>query len=340
MEDDELPSKKLSFLETILLLGESKMINIKVKKYEKPILSPEMFNGKYTSIRNPGATTYNSQIFLLPTIRYSEDNKSRLHIAKSYDGINFKLEEKPFIDLDKDSLLGVEDARITKVKDEYLITFTAYKENLKEKGITTRIGFVKTKDFKTYTDRKIILDKFGNNKNCVIFQDGNPKEYYVVHRPFAGFVCDEKPGARISLTKDFENFKDLGSFLEPTKESWENARVGINTPPIKTDKGYLMFYHGASQSDNTYSMGYLLSDKKNPLNILERSKEPFMKPELDWEKKGEVNNVIFGNGPIVFPDNKIGLYYAGADSAIGFAELTIDGAKIIDKPFSINYNLS
>ncbi len=324
--------KKISSLERSL-------IGIEIKKHPEPILSPENFDWA-TSIRNPAAFRYGKRYGLLCTVRHSKDNKSRLHLAWSNDGTEFDLEREPFINTDLDSLLAVEDARITKIDDEYLITFTAFKETDGKTYNTTRIGLIKTKDFKTTYDRSILIDKKANNKNGLIFKDED--FYWIIDRPFdnGDGLCSEPLYAQISNTKKFPDFNNFKPFLKPRKNMWDDARVGINIPPIKIihnsyGKTLLMFYHGANKIDNKYSMGYIITDEKNPTNILERSKKPLLFPELDWEigrgKYGaEVPNVVFGCGAIPIGKNKIRIYYAGADRYTGFADLILKNAKIID----------
>lgn len=304
------------------------MINIEVEKYPKPILSPKWkeFHKKFSSIRNSGGIIYDKgikQIILLVTVRHKTDNKSRLHIAKSYDGKTFKLEEKPFIDLNQDSLMGVEDARISKIGDEYFITYTEFKETNDLTYNITRIGLVKTKDFKTYTDRKIILNKWGNNKNCIIFQDENSQKFYAIHRPFSG-ASDEKSAAYILKTKDFQEWEDLGVFLEPREGMWDSVRVGINSPPINIGKDMLfMLYHGADIETNTYKIGGIIIDKNNPKKILWRSKKPLIEPELRWEIQGEVPNVVFTCNLIPLGNNEFVTYHSGADKYLGMTKLKV-----------------
>ncbi len=308
-------------------------MKINVKKNPFPILSPDNFE-EYTSIRNPGAIQYNNETILLLTIRY-KNNKSKLHIARSKDKENFKLDQTPFIDNDADSLSGVEDARISKIGEEYFITFTAFKGYINGTNVT-RVGLAKTKDFKTYYDRRIILDKFDNNKNCVIFE--NNGKYYLIHRPFNSKLYPIKtPGAKmlISETTDFKEFKDLKEFLSPREKMWDGSRIGANTPPIKIKhekygECLFMIYHGADKRENIYSMGYVLLDINNPLKILERSETPLIFPELNWEKQGEVNNVVFGCGIIPLNKNTLRLYYAGADRYTGFADLILEDAEILE----------
>lgn len=317
---------------------EDMLFKTQIQKNPEPILYPKMFNGKYSSIRNPGAFIYNNQIGLLCTVRHCSDNKSRLHLAWSDNGKNFVLEKNPFINLDSNSLGGVEDSRISKIKDEYFITFTSYK-GYENKTNTTRIGFVKTKDFKSPIKRKIILDKHRNNKNALIFENGGTR--WIIDRKFRGDGNDKfPPGARIAKIKNLkkEEIEEFNYFLMPRSRQWDNARVGINTPPIKMKHKIFgdvlfMLYHGASKQENTYGMGYILLDYKNPNIILDRSEEPLLSPELDWEigrgkYPAEVENVVFGCGAIPIEKNKIRLYYSGGDRYLGFADLTIKDVEI------------
>jgi len=333
MKDKEpAPSpKNNSYLENITTL-------IEVHKFGKPILNLDELG--YLSIRNPAAFIYNNQIGLLYTVRTSPKN-SELHLAWSKNGENFELNQKPFIGLDKDSLTATEDARITKIKDEFWVTFTSYKRKEKGKHVL-RVGKVITKNFKEYYNREIILDEKQENKNTLIFE--NNGKYFIIDRNFMK-KRNEKPKAQIAQIKKLFPFttEEFQDFLLPRKKTWDNARVGINTPPIKIkhDKYgdcLFMLYHGADKKTNTYKIGYIITDRKNPLKILERSKEPLIKPELDFEiGKGiyspEVPNVIFGCGTIPIDKHKIRFYYSGADKYPSFADLKLKGVEIVDEIF-------
>ena len=320
-----------------------RMIKIEVKKHPEPIITPEMCREGVTSARNPAATKYNGNYILPLTVR-SADSISRIHLSRSSDGINFQVDRNPFINTNKDSTKGVEDPRVIKIKGEYYITFTAFKgvesEKKGEKVNTTRIGLVKTKDFETYYDKKIILDQYGNNKNCVIFQNRDPG-FYVIHRPFFGGK-KEKAAAYIARTKDFETWEDLGVFLRPREKMWDSQRVGVNTPPIlikllknsKVEEAFFILYHGADK-ENIYRMGYILIDPKNPTKILERSEEALISPDKDSEiGKGpysaEVKNVVFGQGAIPYKKNIIRAYYGGADKYTHLVELILKNAEVLE----------
>jgi len=333
MDDEASDSKKISNLEQITT-------SIEVRKFGKPILNLAELG--YLSIRNPSAFIYKDKIGLLYTVRTSQQ-KSALHLAWSKNGKDFNLEHKPFIRQDSDSQLATEDARITKIKDEYWINFTSVKEISPEGNCVLRIGHAKTKDFKTHYYRQIILDGKRENKNSLFFKNG--KYYFVVDRPFMKDI-NETPGAEIAEVKRI-NPLVLGEpqpYLFPTQNPWENARVGINTPPIRIKHEtygncLFMLYHGARKNPKIYSMGYIIAEEKNPLKILERSKEPLITPELNFEKgtgvySPEIPNVIFGCGAVPISNNTLRFYYSGADKYPSFADITLHNAEIIDEIFN------
>ncbi|MBU2612403.1 MAG: hypothetical protein KKB62_01640 [Nanoarchaeota archaeon] len=327
---------------------ENMVTEIEVVKSPEPIVTPKYFHGS-TSTRNPGSIIYNGKPLLLITVRDSA-GISRIHVADNLNGNgkSFHIRKDPFINTDPDSLLGTEDARAVydPISEKYLVTFTAFKEILREKQENvTRIGLVTTRDFKTIDERRIILDEFANNKDCVIFPNADSKEYWVFHRPFHGGPVKDRPGIRVAKSKDLINYTDMADLIKPREGMWDGARIGMNTPPIRVrtsdyNEALFMLYHGADEKKNTYRMSYVLLDPNNPLNLLERSELSLIAPDRDFEiGKGnfpaEVNNVVFGNGIIPIGKNKIRLYYGGGDRYIGFADLTFKNAEVLDPVYEL-----
>ena len=69
---------------------------------------------------------------------------SHIRIARSKDGFNFTVDEKPFIyPVDETEKYGCEDARVTKIGDKYYINFTAISQD----SWATKLAV--TEDFKT-----------------------------------------------------------------------------------------------------------------------------------------------------------------------------------------------
>ena len=107
------------------------------------------------------------------------------------------------------------------------------------------------------------------------------------------------------------------------KYHWEAWKVGIGPPPIKTDRGWLVFYHGVDVH-RIYRVGAALLDLDNPAEVLARTSEPILEPEMDFEKRGIVPNVVFPTG-VVTLDGDLLVYYGGADRITCVTKTPIDG---------------
>ena len=99
---------------------------------------------------------------------------------------------------------------------------------------------------------------------------------------------------------------------------WDSKKIGINSIPIKTNKGWLILYHGVSEHDHHYRVGALLLDLEHPDRVLGRSRYPIFEPEKAYEREGVVPNVVFPCGAIV-RGGKLYTYFGGADRVIGSA---------------------
>jgi len=114
---------------------------------------------------------------------------------------------------------------------------------------------------------------------------------------------------------------------------WEKLKIGGGTPPILTKHGWLILYHGVSKmaepgSDGRqlcYSAGVMVLSKEHPHEIVYRSAEPVLTPELPQERHGTIANVVFPTGidrrdDLGTPD-RFDVYYGMADNRIGVARL-------------------
>ncbi|WP_179414764.1 glycosidase [Mucilaginibacter sp. E4BP6] len=123
--------------------------------------------------------------------------------------------------------------------------------------------------------------------------------------------------------------------LAAPKAYWEKLKIGCGTPPVLTDLGWMILYHGVSEvplpnSEKTqlcYSAGIMVLSKEDVTKILYRSAEPIMKPELPEERVGLIADVVFPTGidrrdDIGMP-NRFDVYYGMADDRIGVARLDI-----------------
>jgi predicted GH43/DUF377 family glycosyl hydrolase len=122
--------------------------------------------------------------------------------------------------------------------------------------------------------------------------------------------------------------QDLVHWSEATKTPVLPKRAGVfdsrvvepGPPPIVANDGIILFYDGAD-NNLIYRTGVVIFGPDNPARLLWRSEKPIFVPEKDWEKNGQVRNVVFVEG-MVAKDNRYFIYYGGADKHLGVAETT------------------
>ena len=250
---------------------------------------------------------------------YGADKISRLGYAESNDGVEWVKDKKPRVIPDKTGLeySGIEDPRIVKIDDKYLITYTAFAEN--KKFAQSIIRILVTTDFHKFIH---ITPNFENawhknDKDGVLFPEKINGLYYMLHRL--------EPDIQISSSKDLHEWTKDSTILNPTKNEWESNKIGAGAPPIKTSIGWLIFYHGVSQTKK-YSMGAAILDTKTPSKVLYRLPFPLLSPDVIYEETGVVPNVVFGTSVIELVSN-YHIYYGAGDNVIAAA--LIDKSSII-----------
>lgn len=227
---------------------------------------------------------------------------SHLRVARSRDGINFEIDDKPTImPSGRLEMWGIEDPRITPIDDQYLITYSA----ASDKGVC--VGLLKTTDFATFERMGIILAP--TNKDVVIFPERINGRYQMLHRPVPSDFG--YPEIWLAESEDLKHWGNHQFVMGVRPDTWENARIGASCIPIRTDEGWLILYHGADE-ENRYGMNAALLDLEDPTRVIARLDQPFMIPEASYEKDGFFSNVVFACGAIVDGDDII-MYYGAAD---------------------------
>ena len=104
----------------------------------------------------------------------------------------------------------------------------------------------------------------------------------------------------------------------------ESDYIGGGCPPIETEKGWILIYHGVESTERglVYSACAALLDLENPAKELARLPYALFSPEYVWERRGEVNNVVFPTGTALFGD-RLFIYYGAADERIGCASVKL-----------------
>lgn len=294
---------------------------LKLQRSEKnPILTPSNLSWENMLVFNPGAIMVEDKVYLIYRAMGKKDIHSRLGLAISTDGVHFERRKDPLYygGGHPDESLGIEDPRIVKIDNTYYITYTAVSEDLyaevnpnwKEKiEKKPKIALSTTKDFLSFVDYDVVIPNL-TGKNSSFFPKKVNGEYWLLYRAGVGKTYFGK-------SQSFTAWHNNYPIFEERPDMWDCVRTGIGAPPIETEKGWLLFYHGVDQT-NTYRLGIMFLDLENPRKILYRSPQPILGPEEDYEKYGYVDNVVFTCGAIE-KDNLYYVYYGAADHVIGVA---------------------
>lgn len=280
-----------------------------------PILTAEDWPYSIHSVFNPGATVLQDGTTLL--LCRVEDFRGHSHLcaARSANGIDGWVIDRtptfaPELATHPEEMWGVEDPRITYIPDrgEYLIAYTAF-------GKTgPGVAIASTKDFKTF--ERFGLAMQAEDKDAAVFPrrfDGN---YAMIHRP----VTDLGAHMWISYSPDLHNWGGHRLLLPARRGAWWDAnKIGLSPPPIETDRGWLLMYHGVRQhaSGSIYRLGLALMDKDHPEICLLRSQSWMFGPEASYEISGDVPYAVFPCGCTVLGDgDTVRIYYGAADTSI------------------------
>jgi predicted GH43/DUF377 family glycosyl hydrolase len=237
---------------------------------------------------------------------------SHLRLARSRDGVHFEVEAAPaFFPADEYETFGVEDPRVTRIADEFYVTYVA----VSRLGIVTRLA--RTRDFRSFERLGVIFPP--DNKDVVLFPEKIGGKYYALHRPSTSGLG--RPEIWLAESPDLLDWGHHRHLIGTRSGSWDSARLGAGAPPVKTPRGWLEIYHGADQN-NRYFLGTLLLDLEEPGRVLARSEQPILEPEAEYERQGFFGNVVFTCGALL-EGNRVRVYYGAADTCMALVDFQL-----------------
>lgn len=324
---------------------------MKLKKYEhNPILCPNPDNGWENLVTcNPGVIFDNGVFYML--YRAAGDDPQhviRFGLATSRDGFHFERSgDSPVFEPSADGPDAgcVEDPRIVRFGEDFYVTY-AYRihppgqywtfphdvvllpecgceapESLKQNIGNT--GLAMTRDFRTFRRLGRITSPVLDDRDVILFPEKVGGKYVLMHRP-KQYIGEEYgveyPSIWLKFSDDLMAWEDKPSHLLITgrKGTWEE-KIGGSTPPLLTDEGWLVLYHGVADGGKAeYSVGAMLLDRNDPLKVIARTKGPIMQPEHPYETDGFYSRCIFPGGNVVV-DGILYVYYGAADRYVGVA---------------------
>ena len=125
---------------------------------------------------------------------------------------------------------------------------------------------------------------------------------------------------------------------------YANLRIGPGTPPLKTDRGWLMLFHAVDDDPargkngweeawtERYSCGVLLLDREDPRRIIGLSPEPLLAPEAPYETHGYRDNLVFPCGWVLEDSGEVKIYYGAADTVQCLATARLEDLLSVCRP--------
>jgi predicted GH43/DUF377 family glycosyl hydrolase len=270
------------------------------------------------SVFNPGATLLPDGTTLLLCRMEDRRGLSHLCVARSANGVdNWQIDPQPTLLPDPEhypeELWGIEDPRITFVPElnKYAIVYTAYTRG------GPGVALALTEDFSHFERYGMVMPP--EDKDAALFPHRIGGYWALIHRPVSylgGHMW-------VSYSPDLRHWGSHKLMLEARRGGWwDGYRIGLSSPPIETQQGWLVIYHGVKQtaSGSLYRLGLALFDLHTPERCLKRSDEWIFGPEEPYEQHGDVGYVVFPCGYTLAPDgDTLHVYYGAADTSIALA---------------------
>lgn len=299
------------------------------RAHNNPVLSPLGHNDwEACGVFNPGAYADDTGTVHLVYRAVGSDGVSRIGYAKSVDGKTFderhsypiffveNVRGLPMYRYDPvrfpsgGSWGGAEDPRLVRIDDMLYLTFNAFDGwDFIRIGVTS----IKEKDFvagKWDWKKSVLISPEGEiHKNWVLFPEKINGKFAILH--------SISPHVQIDLVDSFDDLvkgkkKIKSVFNRQEQETWDTWLRGVGCPPLKTNKGWLIFYHAVERHEpNKYKIGVLLLDLKDPTKIIARSPAPLIAPECWYENDG-MPGIVYVCGAVI-RDDELYIYYGGGD---------------------------
>ncbi|MEM2094677.1 MAG: hypothetical protein QXI32_05215 [Candidatus Bathyarchaeia archaeon] len=303
-----------------------------VQKFREPLIEPNKdHDWECLQTFNAGAVVIQDKVhFLYRAI--GSDNISRFGYANSRDGfhIDERLDEPVYQDRvthpsfyfyhSGGSWGGVEDPRIVKIEDVVYFTHTVFGD-----GLGVALASIGVEDFLNKKwDRvttRLISPPGKIDKNWVLFPEKIDGKYALLHSISPRILInyfDDLEFKNENLVVSYYDGKPVGIW----ERGWEVWIKGVGPPPIRTEYGWLVFYH-ALHKDNLsgYCIGSMLLDIDDPTLILYRAREPIVTP---WDIKDGIKPYVAYTCGSVVKDHRLLLYYGAADTYLYVAYANLE----------------
>jgi predicted GH43/DUF377 family glycosyl hydrolase len=285
-----------------------------------PILTADDVPASAQAVFNPGVTEQDGQVVLLLRVENAAGYSS-IHVARSDDGVSgWRIEPEPLLGYGQPDLRyeqwGCEDPRAIWLEEErcWYVTYTAYSR------AGTAVGLAKTTDLARVERVGLIFAP--SNKDAALFPRRLAGRWAALHRPDAGGGIEN---IWIAFSNDLLYWGEPHCVLEEgSGPAWDAVSVGTGPPPVETNLGWLLLYHGVKRygGRRVYRVGAALLDRRSPHKVLARPGRCIFQPAAPYELSGQMPNVVFPTGTLLRGD-ELWMYYGAADTCVCLATASL-----------------
>lgn len=292
---------------------------------DKPIIFPQGSSFESAGTFNPSVVMNDGKFVMLYRAQDTK-GKSSLGYATSEDGVHFTRRGEPVFvsEAPYERGGGVEDPRLVKIGDTFYLTYTGYNnvdDHLADKG-NAQLCLATSKDLIHWQRQGILIPSYQGRwnvkwtKSGAILTEKIRGKYWMY---FLGDANGKDTQMGVASSDDLVHWTEAldHPVLASRPGKFDSQVVEPGPPPILTPEGVFMIYNGADDRQ-VYATGWVLFDKSDPTKVVARAAKPIFSPEMDWEKVGQVPNVVFVEG-LVRQEGRWLFYYGGADKYVGAA---------------------
>ena len=294
------------------------------------------------AVFNAGAIELDGKFYLVARVE-GNDRKSFFAVAESDSPVDgFRFWDKPvqLPDTCPDET-NVYDMRLTKHEDGWIYgVFCSESKDTSNPDLSAAVaaaGIVRTKDLKTWERLpNLVTLRSPQQRNVCLLPEFVNGRYAFYTRPMDDFIdTGSGGGIGFGLCEDITHPVIDEEIITSARRyhTITESKNGAGATPIKTEKGWLHIAHGVrnTAAGLRYVIYVFVTDLNEPWKVIA---EPggFLIAPRDWERVGDVSNVVFTNGAIVGDDGSVYIYYASSDTRMHVASTTVD--KLLDYAFN------
>lgn len=301
---------------------------------ETPIIAPQGDGFESAGTFNPTVMKFDGKFVILYRAQ-DHHGKSSLGYAISDDGVHFTRRAQPVMQAEApyESGGGVEDPRLVKIGDTFYLTYTGYNNQggsgMHATGLIhgdAQLCMATSTDLIHWNRQGVILPAYRGKWNVGWTKSGAiiPQK---VHGKYWMYYLGDAPKQLtqmgLATSDDLLHWTDVldHPVLASRPKMFDSQVVEPGPAPVLRSDGILLVYNGADDN-NVYRTGWALFDKNDPSKVIARGQKPIFEPVHEWEKVGQVPNVVFVEGLV--PDgNRWLFYYGGADKYVGVASAAV-----------------